>query len=287
MQGGPEQEGAAALDDRLGVHQHPAHVGVDDDRVGRAVGVLRPGQRAALQAVLGEFGGGLIGGLGLGDPLHADAEPGLVHHDEHDREAPVLLADQPAGGLLVGDHAGGVAVNAHLLFQAQALHRVARARIAVLVRNELGHDEEADPPRAGRRAFDPGQHQVDDVLGQVVLAGGNPDLLAGDLVGPVGLRNRLGAQQAQVRAALRLGQVHGPAPLERGELRQIEVLLLLGPRRVDRRIGAVGQARIHRERHVGRRAHLREGQVDHVRQALAAVGRIGAQAGQPPSTSWR
>jgi hypothetical protein len=31
-----------------------------------------------------------------------------------------------------------------------------------------------------RRAFDAGEHEMDDVLGQVVFAGGDEDLLAGD-----------------------------------------------------------------------------------------------------------
>ncbi len=121
VQGGPEQEGAAAFDQGLALQQHAAHVGVDDDRVGRTVGVLRAGQRTALQAVLGEGGGGLVGGLGLGDALQAHAQAGLVHHHEHQLQAAVLLADQPALGVLVLHHAGGVAVDAHLLLEADAL----------------------------------------------------------------------------------------------------------------------------------------------------------------------
>ncbi len=116
---------------------------------------------------------------------------------------------------------------------------------------------------------------MDDVVGHVVLAAGDPDLLAGDAIGAVGLRNRLGAQEAQVRAAMGLGEVHGAAPLARGELGQIEVLLRLGAACVDGRIGPVGQARIHGKRHVGRGRHLREGQVDHMGQALAAIGLVG------------
>ena len=277
MQGGPEQEGAAGLDDRLGVHQHAAHVGMDDDRIGRAVGILRPRQRAALQAVLGEAGGGLIGGLGLGDPLQAHPDAGLVHHHEHQAQALVLLAHQPADGLLVLDDAGGVAVDAHLLFQAGAEDGVARPRLALGVGDELGHDEQADAPRARRRALNAGQHQVDDVVGHVVLAAGDPDLLARDAIGAVGLRDRLGAQQAKIGAAMGLGQVHRPAPFAGGELGQVEVLLRLGAPGMDRRIGPVRQPRIHGERHVGRGRHLREGQVDHMGHALAAIGLVGAQ----------
>ena len=73
VQSGPGHEGAATLDDGAGVHQHAPHVGVDNDRVGRAVGILGAGERATLQPILGESGGGLIGGFGLGDALQADA----------------------------------------------------------------------------------------------------------------------------------------------------------------------------------------------------------------------
>jgi hypothetical protein len=250
---------------------------VDDDRVGRPVGVLGPRQRAHLQPLLGEGGGGLIRGLGLGDGLQAHADAGLVHHHEHHLQAAVLLADQPAAGLLVLHHAGGVAVDAHLLFQAGAIDAVALARVAVRVRNELRHHEQADPAGPGRGALDAGQHQVDDVLGHVVLAAADPDLLAGDAVAAVGLRDGLGADQAEVRAAVRLGQVHGAAPLPGGELGQVELLLLVRAAHRDGRVGAMGQARIHAEGHVGPAHHLREGHVDHVRQALAAVGRLDAQ----------
>jgi hypothetical protein len=182
--------------------------------------------------------------------------------------------------VLVADHAGGVAVNAHLLFQPVAIDAVALARLAFGVGDELRYDEQADAARAFRRAFDPRQDEMDDVLGHVVFAARDPDLAAGDPVAAVALRNRLGAQEAEVGAAMRLGQVHGPAPLAGGELGQVERLLGVRTAVQDGRIGAVGQARIHREGHVGRRAHLRERQVDHMRQALAAIGRLGAE-GRP------
>ena len=276
VQGGPEQEGAAGLDDRAAIHQHAANIGVDDDRVGGAVGVLRPGQRAALQPILGEGRGGLVGGLGLGDALQAHPDPGLVHHHEHQAQALVLGPHQPAGALVMLDDAGGVAVDAHLLLEAGAEDAVARARLAVRVGNELGHDEQADPPHPSRRALDAGQHQVDDVLGHVVLAPRDPDFLARDLVASIGLRDRLGAQQAKIGAALGLGQVHRPAPFPGDQVGQVEALLRVGSAIEDRRIAAVGQARVHGEGHVGRGAHLRERQVHHMGQALAAIGRLRA-----------
>ena len=122
-------------------------------------------------------------------------------------QAAVLLADQPAGGAVVVHHAGRVAVDAHLLFDRAAGDAVARAERAVGVDHELRHDEQRDALGAGRRAFDARQHQVDDVLRQVVLAGGDEDLGAGDLVAAVGLLARpwCAAGRGRCRNAARSG----------------------------------------------------------------------------------
>jgi hypothetical protein len=62
-------------------------------------------------------------------------------------------------------------------------HVVALAgQLPVGVDQLLGHDEQRNAARARHqlavRARDLGQHQVDDVLGQLVLAGGDPHLVA-------------------------------------------------------------------------------------------------------------
>ena len=120
---------------------------------------------------------------------------------------------------------------------------------------------------------------MDDVVGEVVLARRDPDLLAGDVVAAVAVRHRLGADQAQVRAALRLGQVHGPAPFARGHLGQIHRLLLGRTIGVQAPVGARGQARIHGEGGAGGGGHLAEGHGHHGRHPLAAVLRQGRQGG--------
>ena len=123
---------------------------------------------------------------------------------------------------------------------------------------------------------------MDDVVGEVVLAGRDPDLLAGDVVAAVAVRHRLGADQAQVRAALRLGQVHGPAPFAGGHLRQIHGLLFVGAVGVQAPIGPGRQARIHGEGGAGGGGHLAEGHGHDRGHALAAVlgqGRQGGPAG--------
>ena len=111
---------------------------------------------------------------------------------------------------------------------------------------------------------------MDDVLREIVLAGGDEDLGAGDLVAAVVLADRLGAQQAEVGAAVRLGQVHGAGPRPFHHLRQVLGLDGVGAVGDERGDGALRQARIHGEGHVGR-AEIFVDQLGHDRrQALAA-----------------
>ena len=161
-------------------------------------------------------------------------------------------------------------MDAHLLFERAAGHCVALAERAVGLRQNLRRDEQRDAARALRRAFDARQHEMDDVGGEIVLAGRDEYLGAGDLVAAVGLLRRLGAEQAQVRAAMRLGEVHGAGPLAGDHLRQIRGLLLGRAVREQRRDRALGQAGIHRERHVGRAQELVDDLRQDHRQALAA-----------------
>ena len=99
----------------------------------------------------------------------------------------------------------------------------------------------------------------------------------GELVAAVGLRLGLGAQQAEVGAAVRLGQAHRAGPLAAGQLGQVGRLLLGRAVRVQALVGAVRQAGVHGPGLVGRVQHLVEALVQHERQALAAVGRVAAQ----------
>ncbi|MPN10000.1 hypothetical protein SDC9_157293 [bioreactor metagenome] len=128
-----------------------------------------------------------------------------------------------------------------------------------------------------RRIGQAGQHQVHDVLGEVVLARADENLVAGDLVGAVSLRFGLGAQQAQVGAAVRLGQAHGAGPFTAGELGQIELLLLVRAIGVQRFVCAMRQAGVHGPRLVGAVEHFVQRRVHHERQALTAVVGVARQ----------
>ncbi len=121
-----------------------------------------------------------------------------------------------------------------------------------------------------RRIGQPRQHEVDDVVGQVVLAIGDEDLRAGDAVAAVARALGLGAQRADVGAGLRLGELHGAHPFaadELGEIALLELVGAVGGERIDRRHG---QHRADAEGHRGRIPHLDAGGVD---ARAAAPGR--------------
>src|SRR5439155_4845334 len=138
---------------------------------------------------------------------------------------------------------------------------------------------------ARRATRDFRQHEVEDVVGEVVLARGYEYLGARDLVDPaVARRLGLGADLAQIRAAMRLGQAHGTAPGAVGELRQVALLERFGAVLLERAVGAVGEAWIHPEGEVGRADHLLDEGVKRARQALTAVLGIAAERGPPTLT---
>ena len=188
-----------------------------DEQIGSAFscGSRWAGQRAALAAVLGVGDGVLVGDFALRQALQADAEARGVHHDEHRGEALLRLADQPALRAVIVHDAGRIAVDAHLVLDRAAADRVALAERAVVADHELRHDEQRDALHIVRRAGDLGEHQVDDVVGQVMLARRDEDLGAGDRVAAVGLRLGAGLDQAEIGAAMRLGQVHRAGPVRR------------------------------------------------------------------------
>jgi hypothetical protein len=111
---------------------------------------------------------------------------------------------------------------------------------------------------------------MDDVLREIVLAGGDENLGAGNTVAAIALLRCVSPQQSEIGAAVRLGQVHGPGPAPRDHRRHVGRLLLRRAMAQKRGKRALGQARIHREGHVGRAHHLVDDHRQRLRQALPA-----------------
>ncbi len=172
-------------------------------------------------------------------------------------------------------------MDAELVLERDAMGVVARAERTIRVHHELGHQEQGDALDAGGGVGQPGQHQMHDVVGHVVVAVGDEDLLAEDAVAAVGLRFGAGADQRQVGAGLRLGQVHGAGPFTGDHLLQIDGLEFVAGAGEQGFDGARGQQRAQGEGHVRRVGHLLDGDAQHVRQALAPE--IGGQGHAVPA----
>jgi hypothetical protein len=175
-------------------------------------------------------------GAGSRQALQTDIDAGRVHQVEHELHALQLLAEEEALATVVlteDEGAGGRAVDAHLLFDVVCEHVVGLAKRTVGVDPDLRNDEEREPLGAGRGVRCACQHQVDDVVDQVVITAGDEDLFAGDGVGAVILLDCLGGGCTDIRSGLRLGQAHGAGPLPGEELLDEEGLLLVGAETLD------------------------------------------------------
>jgi len=112
---------------------------------------------------------------------------------------------------------------------------------------------------------------VDDVVGVVVLAERDEDLLPVELVRSVALRHCARAHGGQIGSRLWLGQVHRAGPLAGDHRRQESRLLLGRAAELDRIDRTLRKQRAQIERHVGRVPHLLDRRRDEMRQRLAAV----------------
>ena len=95
--------------------------------------------------------------------------------------AGIFFADQKAGraAVVAEDHgAGRRAMDAELVLDRMGANVVARAERAVGIEQEFRHQEQRNAARARRRIGQARQHEMDDVVGEIVLAVGDEDLLA-------------------------------------------------------------------------------------------------------------
>ncbi|CAM4413651.1 hypothetical protein PARU111607_17705 [Palleronia rufa] len=113
---------------------------------------------------------------------------------------------------------------------------------------------------------------------EIPVAPGDIDLLAGDLIGAVAVRNRPGLERAHVRSRLRFGQVHGTGPFAAGQLRQVEILQRFGGVGLQGLDLALAQHRAELQRQAGRGHHLVDRRRHRHGQAHAAVRGIGRHA---------
>ena len=270
----PVHHRTTTFSERLGGQQHAAYVRVNNDRVGRAVRIFRAGQGAHGETLFGITQATLETGFGMGNTLNRSTQTGKVHKGEHAVQPTVLRADQVTGGAIKIHHAGSRCLDAHLVLNRAALDRVTCAQRAIRIDHHFRHDKQGNTLGAFRCTRQTGQYDMDDVVGHVVLAGGDKDLGAVQLVAAIGLRLSLGFQGAKVRTTMRLGQAHGAGPLAADQLRQVGVLLLRGAVLFNGGNSTVGQARVHAPGPVGGTGHFGNGDASRARQALTTKLRM-------------
>ena len=255
---------------------------MDDRHAGRGL-VGLPGEVGALHPVLRVVERvEVAGGQGL-DRLGADHHPRVLDDREHLLDALVHPADQGADRRTArvaaeGQLARGGDLEAHLVLDVGGLDAVALAERAVGVHVVLGNEEHGQALGARGGALGPGQHQVEDVLRQVVLAGGDEPLDALDVPGAVRLLDRLGPAGAHVGARVRLGEDHRRAPpaLD-GELGEAP---LLGGAEVPQDLGERRPVAVHPERRVGAEEEAGDPPLERARRGGAAKLRRHGKA--PP-----
>jgi hypothetical protein len=108
-----------------------------------------------------------------------------------------------------------------LVFNTRAVDIIPRAERAVFVDQEFRYEKQRNATGSSRRVRQAGKHQMDDVVGQIMFAVGDEDLLAVDPVRAVVIAFGPGFQRVEIRPCLWLGQVHGAHPLTGDQLFQV------------------------------------------------------------------
>ena len=218
--------------------------------------------------------GFLVSAIGHCNALHADCVTRGVHHDEHVFQSAVFLAHQETGSaavVAVLQHCGRAGFDAEFVFDADAMHIIARAQGAVLVHQKFRHHEQADAFDAFRRAADARQHQVHDVVGHVVFTVGDVDFGTEHFVSAVGLRLGARTHQRQIGTGLRFGQVHGACPFAADQFVQVRGFQIVAACGQQSFNGAVCQQRTQRKTQARRIQHFHASRAYGFGQTLAAA----------------
>ena len=195
----------------------------------------------------------------------------MLDDHEHLPDAVVDVPDQRAHRGPPGPErelAGGRGLEAHLVLKVRDLDPVPLAQVAVGVDQVLGHQEHGQALGAGGVPLGAGQHQVEDVLGHVVLGAGDEPLDALDVPGAVGLADRLGAARSHIGAGVRLGQHHGRGPPALDRL--LGEPLLLRRAQPPQEVRENGAAGVHPDRRVGAQDQFRHRPAERPGSAVAA-----------------
>ena len=164
------------------------------------------------------------------------------------------------------------------MLDAVAIEIIVRTQRAIGIDQIFGHQKQRNPARSCRRIRQAGQHHMQDIVGKIMLAIGDENLLAENPVSAVAHRFGTGAQCVEIGSGLRLGQVHGAHPCAGHQFFEKILFEKIRPVRLQGLDCSGSQKRAKRESHRSRRPHFAAGRLQHLRQALPAEFGIGHQA---------
>ena len=160
-------------------------------------------------------------------------------------------------------------MDAELVLDRRAARAVAAAKGTVAIDKILRHHEKRDAFHALGRIGRAREHQVHDLLGEVVLAISDEDLLPGDAV-MVALAHRPRLDEREIRTGLRLGEVHGAGPFAHDHLGDEGAFQLLRSTQRKCMHRALSEQRTERKAHICAGPHLVDRGRDELGQALPA-----------------
>ena len=185
---------------RVGLH--PQQVSLD---IGMADnGCLFGASRAESRSLLSFFGkveGMKISRAGLRHALHAHENPLLIHHMKHDLDAFSLRSQQFGNAMAVVakvQHRRGGTFHAHLVFDSRTVDIIGFARGTVRGYSDLGQNKTGEAFRSSRITLDPGEKNVNDVFGQVLLSAGDEDFRSRNRIGSIRIPDSPGSDCADI-----------------------------------------------------------------------------------------
>ena len=200
-------------------------------------GALRIGGLFALHARLGIFQGCIVSCTKSTQGEYTGVNSFFVHHLEHLRHPLATsvyrtIADHPAIAVVIfakGQGAGSGTMDAQLVLNAGSGYIIPCTHGTILINPELGNNQAGDAGSARLGIGVLGQHEMDNIIHSVPIAGGDEALLAFYLPQARGIGGEaLGRYCADFGACARFGQAHGAAPFTRVHLGQEAFLQLLG-----------------------------------------------------------
>ena len=112
-------------------------------------------------------------------------------------------------------------MNPQLVLDAVAIEIIMGAQRSIGIDQIFGNQKQRYASRSRRRIRQAGQCHMQDIVGKIMFAIGDKDLLARNPIRAIPHRFGTGAQGVEVRSGLRFGQVHRAHPRPRYQLFKI------------------------------------------------------------------